>query len=280
MLMSTRCSQENSGRRLQTTSPVWKTVRTTWNDFQLTWAGSPLNRVSFLRTDNAFLSAALKHPSTSFLLFNNLAPLGTDPTKLHYASYHEVQPLIGDNPYGKSEEDLIADYNSTVTIPQLLFLGLDESSKSEFEWTIYRGNPYFALDVTPKGTVKEACEKLIESMKSRDFKFVEGRMHTSLSAPQAAIYAQARALLDWNARNPFCAQCGQPTMSINAGMKRTCPPKNMASLTEKSSIGSTTAQAPTERSDCATRHGISNLAFPRVGSSPLLLVHQADAHQD
>ncbi|CAL3970539.1 unnamed protein product, partial [Diplocarpon coronariae] len=28
-----------------------------------------------------------------------------------------------------------------------------------------------------------------------------------------AIYAQARALIDWNARNPFCGGCGQPTMS-------------------------------------------------------------------
>lgn len=191
-----------------------------------------------------------------------------------------MQPLIGENPYAKSEEDLIAEYNSKITIPQLLFLGLEESSKSDFEWTIYKGDPYFALDVTPKGTMKATCEKLIETMKSRDLKFVEGRMHTSLSPPQAAIYAQARALLDWNARNPFCAQCGQPTLSVNAGMKRTCPPKDMASLTEKSSIGSTTAETPTERSDCATRHGVSNLSFPRVSKSSSLLVHLADLFRD
>ena len=245
----------------------------------LTYVGSPLNRVSFLRTDHAFLTAALQHPSTSFLLFNNLAPLAKDPTKLQYASYHDVLPLIGENPYAKSEEDYIAEYNSATTIPQLLFLGLDESQKSDFEWTIYRGNPYFALDVTPKGTVKEACEKLIDKMKSRDWKFVEGRMHTSLPAPEAAIYAQARALLDWNARNPFCAQCGQPTLSINAGTKRTCPPKDMTSLTEQSTIGSTTAQSPTERPDCATRHGISNLSFPRTDPTVIMAVLSADGQR-
>lgn len=223
-----------------------------------------------MRNDHAFLSAALKHPSTNFLLFNNLAPLASDPTKLQYASYHDVQPLIGENPYAKSEEDLIGEYDSTMTIPQLLFLGLDENPKSTFEWTIYKGDTFFALDVTPKGTVKEACEKLIETMKSRDLKFIEGRIHTSLPAPQAAIYAQARAVLDWNARNPFCAQCGQPTLSINAGMKRTCPPKDIGSLKGKAAIGSTTAQAPTERLDCATRRGVSNLSFPRVGESPSL----------
>ena len=246
---------------------------------KLTCAGSPLNRVSFLRTDNGFLSSALKHPSTSFLLFNNLAPLAKDPTKLHYASYQDVQPLIGENPYAKSEANYIAEYNSAITIPQLLFLGLDESQKSDFEWTIYKGNPYFALDVTPKGTIKEPSENLIKAMQSRDYKFIEGRMHTSLPASEAAIYAQARALLDWNARNPFCAQCGQPTLSINAGTKRTCPPKDFASLIENSAIGSTTAQAPTERPDCATRHGISNLSFPRTDPTVIMAVISADSQR-
>ena len=160
---------------------------------------------------------------------------------------------------------MISEYSSSITIPQLLFLGLDENKSSAFEWTIYHGSPYFALDVTPKGTITSAAEKLIETMKSRGLQFVEGRMHMSLPSEQAAVYAQARALLDWNARNPFCAQCGQPTLSINAGTKRSCPPKDMASLTNATSIGSTTGASPvTERPDCATRKGISNLCFPRT----------------
>lgn len=221
--------------------------------------------MSFLRTDHAFLSAALKHPSTSFLLFNNLSPLAKDPTKLEYASFKDIQPLVGGDPYSKTEEQMISGYNSSVTIPQLLFLGLDEHQKTGFEWEIYRGAPYFALDVTPKSTISSAAEQLIESMKSRGLQFVEGRMHMSLPADQAAVYAQARALLDWNARNPFCAQCGQPTLSINAGTKRTCPPKDMASLANTTSIGSTTAAVlATDRSDCAARKGVSNLSFPRT----------------
>ncbi|KAA6413234.1 MAG: NADH pyrophosphatase [Lasallia pustulata] len=46
------------------------------------FSGSPLNRVSFLRTDQPFLSAALQHPSTTFLLFNDLSPLTLSPTRL------------------------------------------------------------------------------------------------------------------------------------------------------------------------------------------------------
>ncbi|MCJ1237390.1 NADH pyrophosphatase [Varicellaria rhodocarpa] len=245
------------------------------------FSGSPLNRVSFLRTDHSFLSAALKHPSTSFLLLNNLAPLGHDPSSIAYASYKDIQPLIGDDPYAKPEEEVISQYNSNVTIPQLLFLGLDERKKDGFLWNIYRGSPFFALDVTPKGTIEAQATALINEMQSRGLQFVEGRMNMSLPALEAAIFAQARALLDWNARNPFCAQCGHPTLSINAGMKRTCPPADMAaSLPSSSSSSSTTtsaALAAVSRPPCATRKGISNLSFPRTDPTVIMAVVSASA---
>ncbi|KAL8793122.1 MAG: hypothetical protein Q9195_004328 [Heterodermia aff. obscurata] len=257
--------------------------------------GSPLNRVSFLRTDHTFLSRALKHPTTSFLLFNNLAPLGRDPAKLEYVSYNDVKPLIGEDPYSQTEEELISSYNSARTIPQLLFLGLDESSKSQakspsnftishtsdnstFTYNIYTGAPYFALDVTPRGTHTTPANSLISTLQSRGLSFLEGRMHTSLPASTAAIYAQSRALLDWNARNPFCAQCGQPTLSINAGTKRTCPPTDWASLPSATST-STDAAKPTQRPDCATRKGVHNVCFPRTDPTIIVAVLSADSQR-
>ncbi|KAI9707701.1 MAG: NADH pyrophosphatase [Candelina mexicana] len=230
------------------------------------FSGSPINRVSFLRTDHPFLSAALKHPSTSFLLYKDLAPLAKGSTKLAYASYKEVVPIIGEDPYSKTEEQLLTEYNSTVSIPQMIFLGLDERDKKGFEWNIYKGAPFFALDVTPKGTIEEAANSVIKTMESRGFSFVEG----------PAIYAQGRALLDWNARNPFCAQCGQPTLSINAGFKRTCPPTDMASINQ-TALGSTTTEKPRDRPSCATRKGISNLSFPRTDPTVIVAVISADS---
>lgn len=76
------------------------------------FSGSPLNRLSFLRANNLFLQAALKHPNTSVLLLKDLAPLVQDASKLAYATYDQVRGFIGENPFEKNEEELIKNYNS------------------------------------------------------------------------------------------------------------------------------------------------------------------------
>ena len=151
------------------------------------FSGSPLNRVSFLRGDHTFISSAFVHPSTSFLLFNDLAPMARDPAHLAYASLSELKPLIGENPFEKPEEQLIKEFNSSVTIPLVLFLGLDERKKDGFEHGIYKGSPYFAVDITPNGTVREVAEGIVESMKSRGLLFLEGRAAMCLNAPEGVM---------------------------------------------------------------------------------------------
>ncbi|KAF2841344.1 hypothetical protein M501DRAFT_928909 [Patellaria atrata CBS 101060] len=230
------------------------------------FSGSPLNRVSFLRTDHTFLSRAIQHPSTSFVLLNNLWPLTKSPTELARISYKDVEPLIGEEPFFQPEEDQIKGFNSSTYIPQLLFLGLDTRIPDSLTYKeYYTGAPYFALDVTPKGTITDAATALIETLEARSLTFISDRMLLSLSAHDAAIYATARQVMDWNLRNPFCAQCGYPTLSVNAGFKRACPPSDLA------------AELPArERPPCATRTGISNLSFPRTDPTVIMAVVSAD----
>ena len=182
---------------------------------------------------------------------------------------------------------MIAEYDSRVTIPQMIFLGLEEGytkkhgGGEEFSWKSgeYKGAPVWAVDVTPKGTIAAAAEKLVKEMEGRGLSFLEGRMILSLPAPEAAIYAQARHLLDWNARNPFCAGCGQPTLSVNAGGKRVCPEMDKSPL--KGAVESHPAQqnssTPHERPPCATRKGISNLSFPRTDPTVIMAVVSSDS---
>ncbi|KAK4621212.1 NAD-capped RNA hydrolase NPY1 [Fulvia fulva] len=248
------------------------------------FSGSPLNRVAFLRADSKFLSQALKHDSTSFLLCNELQPLVQSNTKpgrgkLAYVKYNHVQSIIGGDPFSKDEKELVATYNSDNYIPQIIFLGIDEKNKNRLTYQAknrYTGAPYFAVDVTPRGSVKEASEKLIADLKSKSLEFGKGRiMH--LEAQDAAIYAEARQLLDWNARNPYCAACGSLTMSVNAGFKRTCPPTDGSTKRVSNAIPPNTEQGadPKARPPCVTRTGISNLCFPRTDPTVIMAVMNA-----
>ncbi|THV51843.1 hypothetical protein BGAL_0097g00210 [Botrytis galanthina] len=240
------------------------------------FSGSPLNRVSFLRANHDFISSAFTHPATNFLLLNNLAPLTKDPSHLAYSSHSDITGLTGQNPFEKDEETMIKEFNSSKTLPLVLFLGLDERSKDKegFKHGIYSGIPYFAIDVTPKGTYENEANSVVKAMQEKGLVFQEGRMFMSLDAQEAAIFAQARALLDWNARNPFCGGCGQPTLSINAGTKRVCPPTDFASL--PTAQAGTTPATPTQRASCATRKGVSNLCFPRTDPTVIMAVVSHD----
>ena len=140
--------------------------------------------MSFLRPDHAFLSQAIRHPTTKFLLFKNLEPLVNSPSSIAIASFADVTPIVGEEPFSRSEEETIAQYNSSVYIPQIIFLGLDERSDGLVYKDHYKGVPWFAVDVTPKGSVTEACEKLIKKVTEEGKEFSKGRMHMSLPAQE------------------------------------------------------------------------------------------------
>jgi NAD+ diphosphatase len=149
--------------------------------------GSPLNRLSFLRTEHPFLSAAIRHPATRFVLLKDLAPLTKSPSELYYAQHDEVKKLVPDTIYDKSEEDTIKEFDSRKTSPTLIFLGMDESRKQDgLTWNIYKGAPFFALDVTPKGSEEQQTntKDLISAMEAKGLSFLQARVVMSLSADE------------------------------------------------------------------------------------------------
>ena len=143
-----------------------------------------MNRVSFLRADHAFLSSALRHPSATFVLFKNIEPLVSSPTSLARVSYADVEPIIGKDIFSTTEEDVIAQYNSSLYIPQIVFLGLDERNEGFVYKEHYKGQPWFAVDVTPKESVKDAAEALIARLQAQGLDFSKGRVHLSLAAEE------------------------------------------------------------------------------------------------
>jgi NAD+ diphosphatase len=137
-------------------------------------SGSPLNRVSFLRGDHSFLKQAFEHDTTRFMVFRNLAPLVESPSEIAYAKPNDLQPIIPKNPFDKTEEDLIREYNSSISVPQLVFLGLDESKRNGLHYKNYIGAPQFAIDVTPKNSYEGEAKGVIAELEGRGLSFVEG----------------------------------------------------------------------------------------------------------
>lgn len=151
------------------------------------FSGNPLNRISFLRTDYGFLRAAFAHPSASFLLMDNLSPLAKDAANLSYVTRDVVTPLTGEEPFKKSESEQVKEFNSTITKPVILFLGIDEK-KPGFEYREYKGKPFFAVDITPKGTIADKAKSIADIVKANGVSFIDGRRLLSLNAPEGSYY--------------------------------------------------------------------------------------------
>ena len=223
-----------------------------------------MNRLSFLREDHGFLAGAFDHPTTKFLCFKDLSPLQKSQTEIHYATLEDLKGLAPENPYAKTEKEVIDAFDSRKSTAQFIFLGIDEKVKDGYTFRNFTGAPHFAVDITPKFSHAEAAQKVIDHFSGKGFSFAEGMRAMFYNSDVAAEYAQGRHYLDWNARNIFCGTCGHRTLSVNAGAKRVCPPKDQA-------------ESPPERDACSTRTTLSNLTFPRTDPTIIVAVLSHDS---
>lgn len=165
------------------------------------FSGSPLNRVSFLRGDHAFLQAAFAHPAARFLLVDNLAPLvhSATPPRLAWSTQADIQALTGAAPFAQSEKEAVEHFNSdNEPHPIILFLGIDEKKRfaesaavaaavPTFTYSTFTGNPFFAVDVTPRGPTSETAAAVIEAAKAKGFSFFQNPRSMGLSAEEGAF---------------------------------------------------------------------------------------------
>jgi NAD+ diphosphatase len=174
------------------------------------FAGSPLNRASQFRKDNAWLDARREDAQSRYLPFYDLRGLiapGPQPT-LAWLPPSAVKLY---RMQGGTE----------------LFLGLKD------------GLAHFAIDVSP-ADASPAARALMGHATTRpgqltgpapkadapfrdEGKFIDVRtIAPQLAGGEAAILAQGRALLDWHARHQFCSVCGTRSKMGDAGYMRQC----------------------------------------------------------
>ena len=158
------------------------------SDSPHTFAGNPLDRAANKRRDPAEIERLSGLPESRFLPLWNLRAL----------VIAEGEPRLAWQPL--SDLDAFAGGNS-----DLVFLGLDG------------GQPHFAVGVTGENDPAEG------GLLSGRGNFEEARpLASQMPAGEAAVLAQARALVDWHARHQFCAVCGSPTTFGEAGYMRAC----------------------------------------------------------
>ncbi|KAF5343875.1 hypothetical protein D9757_014103 [Collybiopsis confluens] len=223
------------------------------------FSGSPLNRLSWLRTSPVFLNSIITSPSARWVLFKSGNPLMASKTTLAFLSTKDVGPFIGEAPYfGQGKDSGLLTEKEQVPATEALrhkgirivFLGLHETASASLagggtgalpssEFTDpekatekIEGTPYFAIDVADSGLEDSAIEATVnESEQAKAgtaLTWLDARSFmTNSDLFYGAIFSEARSMIDWNFRNKFCAGCGSPTFSLweagNLAVLRSCP---------------------------------------------------------
>ena len=160
-----------------------------------TFAGNPLDRAANTRREPDELDRLIGLPESRFLPLWNLRALVTSGD----------EPRLAWQPLG----DLTAFAGAD---PDFVFIGLAEDGLGPEQ-----SGPRFAAGV--KGKEDPTASGALAARGT----FEEARpLASRLPAHEAAILAQARALVDWHDRHGYCAVCGAPTKLGEAGYQRAC----------------------------------------------------------
>ncbi|KAJ7582815.1 NUDIX hydrolase domain-like protein [Mycena floridula] len=246
------------------------------------FAGSFLNRLSWLRGNATFLNTIAVSPKSRWLLFNAGQPLttssSTSPKALAYLATSQVKPLLGQEPYfgqGKIAGQLLdsTEENSfTESVrhhgSRVVFLGLEQAPgatisalpSSDFKDPVSAaekidGTFYFSMDVADLDWPNDQLEEFLKGTDiGQNLSWAEPRAFMrGIDAFNGSIFAEGRSLVDWNTRNKFCPACGSPTYSMWSGWKISC--STLLPWADN-----------TNRKPCITGKGLHNFTHPRTDS--------------
>ena len=159
------------------------------------FTNNPLDRAGHQRGDPDWLAAQLASDTALIVPLWQLSPLVLP----------ELQPGDGRDvgwlPKAAFGEAWIADM-------EVVFLGLNR-----------RGKPLFAADISHMANPEDMGP--FKGM--GHFEDLRGLAAAGdMPRTELAILAQAKGMLDWNLRHPYCSRCGAPSETAEGGYKRLC----------------------------------------------------------
>ncbi|ABS61877.1 NUDIX hydrolase [Parvibaculum lavamentivorans DS-1] len=164
------------------------------------FANNPLDRASYRRTDQAWLSEQLAAPTSLFVPFRRQPKRDWEPFVLPEAAPSQGKDI------GWLPGSLMPQLAGEGIV---VFLGINK-----------RGKALFAADVS---ALKDAeNHPALKGLGS--FEDLRGlAMAGEITPTELAIMAQAKSMIDWHSRHGFCSVCGTKSEMAEAGYKRQCP---------------------------------------------------------
>ncbi|KAJ9078820.1 NADH pyrophosphatase [Entomophthora muscae] len=208
-------------------------------NFQNFFAGNPLNRCGPMRRNTSKLIEDLKAPESKIILFNKDS-LMFDASKKQVVEFNfsSLELLFkGALPINQSSRDA-----SQLEKEQGILMILLGSEKGQAGLKA----TYWALQIGGNKVLADQVVQFSKEQSALGNEFLRLRPAAfSLPSSMAAIVAQARSILDWNAKNRFCSACGSPTGPAEVGYKRECLSSGDDS--------------------CISKIGVQNVSYPRTG---------------
>jgi NAD+ diphosphatase len=175
---------------------------------QVTFGGGGLDRAAHIRENPKARAAAWGHPKAGVVLVWRGKILMQGDGLDILALMRPDHPLIADGPGG--------------SVQRPVFLGLVPGDEPRFAWDISAWVPD-DLDLDTLGLFLDPSLQRHPQL-DPDLSFAELRRVMSRLGPlDAVMAATAKAILGWHFTHQFCAKCGQPSISAEAGWQRSCP---------------------------------------------------------